>query len=59
MKHREVKHCDECGRAHTQSHWALFRCWVDQHPRYWFWWTTLLIVNTILNLADVFGFGGH
>jgi hypothetical protein len=57
---KNVKHlCEKCGREHADGRFDQLRCWVDCHPRYWWYWTIILALNTLLNLLDLFGFGGH
>jgi hypothetical protein len=54
----EVKPCDACGRVHA-TRWDEFKCWIECHPRYAWYWTLILAINTLLNFLDLFGFGGR
>jgi hypothetical protein len=54
----DVKPCKDCGRDRHNA-WQRMWCWVDSHPRYWWFWTIMLLLNTVLNLLDITGFGTH
>lgn len=32
-------------------------CWIDTHPRIGWFWTVVLLINTVLNVLDLTGFG--
>lgn len=57
-KKPNVKPCEGCGRVHAYPG-SEFLCWLDRNPRYGWLWALVLLLNTILNLLDVTGFGAH
>jgi hypothetical protein len=59
----KVKRPEECKSANPYS-WRRQPFWwllweIDCHPRLGWFWVILLVLNTILNLLNLAGFGGH
>lgn len=62
-KNKRVKSEEESARANpyswTHEPWQALLWWIDCHPRVGWFWALLLIVNTILNILDLAGFGSR
>lgn len=63
QKNRRVKSKEECERVNPFSWlrqpWQAMLWWIDCHPRVGWFWVLLLFLNTVLNILDLAGFGGH
>lgn len=48
--------CTSCGSVHANFREELM-CWMDTHPRVGWFWAAVLLLNTLLNILDLTGFG--
>lgn len=46
--------CDRDVKRNNTSRWVRLAIWVDQHPRTGWYFTALLVFNTIVNVIELF-----